>query len=167
MTPAESRLEPARPADLDQLVALDARTFARSDRFRRREWAALLGESLAEGPARILVVRLALTNAVVGAIVVAPNRITADVNIVSLSVDISYRRTGLATRLLREALSSMPAEVRTVSLEVRDDNTGARLLYEKLGFQVVGRFRRYYPDGATALEYAAPLALILERARLR
>ena len=36
-------------------------------------------------------------------------------------------------------------------------------LYEKLGFQVARRFRRYYPDGATALQYRAPLAVILER----
>ena len=157
----ELRVEPARPADVDQLVALDARTFSRSDRYRHGEWVALLGESLADGPARILVARFAA--AVVGAIVVAPDLIAEDVKIVSLSVDIAYRRTGLATRLVRDALTHMPGQVTTVSLEVRVDNDGARALYEKLGFQLARRVRRYYPDGAPALEYRAPLAVILDR----
>jgi ribosomal protein S18 acetylase RimI-like enzyme len=157
----ELRPEPARLADLDQLVALDARTFSPTDRYRRREWATLLSDSLAGGPSRILVARA--PEGVVGAVIVAPDLEAQEVNISSLAVDIAYRRTGLATRLLRDALAHMPAQVGTVSLEVREDNAGARALYEHLGFQVARRIRRYYADGAAALEYRAPLAVVLER----
>src|SRR5207253_5162824 len=137
--------EPARLADLDQLVALDARSFSQADRYRRREWAALLSDSLAGGPTRILVARA--TGCVVGAVVVVPDLEAEEVNIVSLAVDPAYRRTRLATRLLRDALAQMPAQVRTVSLEVRADNAGARALYEHLGLQLARRIRSYYADG--------------------
>ena len=100
---------------------------------------------------------------VVGAAVVVPDLEAEEVNIVSLAVDPTYRRTGLATRLLRDALADLPAQVSTVSLEVREDNTIARALYEHLGFQVARRVRRYYADGAAALEYRAPLAVVLAR----
>src|SRR6266568_6551673 len=53
----ELRSEPARLADLYQLVALDARSFSPTDRYRRREWAALLRDSLEGGPTRMLVAR--------------------------------------------------------------------------------------------------------------
>src|SRR5712691_7596302 len=155
----ELRSEPARLADLDQLVALDARSFSAADRYRRREWATLLRDSLAGGPTRILVARA--PEGVVGAVVVVPDLEAEEVNIVSLAVDPSYRRTGLATRLLRDALAHLHVQVATVSLEVREDNTGARALYKHLGFQVARRLRRYYADGATALEYHAPLAEVL------
>ena len=161
MTLGDLRVEPARPADLDQLVALDARSFSRADRYRRPEWAALLGDSLADGPSRILVARLA--DAVVGAVVVEPDLESGDVNLVSLAVDASYRRTGLATRLLRDALAPLAAQVRTVTLEVRTDNNAARSLYEQLGFQLARRIRRYYADGAPALQYRAPLSVVLAR----
>jgi ribosomal-protein-alanine N-acetyltransferase len=161
MTTRDVRLESAWERDLDQLVALDARSFSQADRYGRHEWATLLSESLSDGPARILVARLA--EAVVGAVVVVPDLEAEDVNIVSVAVDMPYRRTGLATRLLRDALAPLPNQVRTVSLQVRADNTGARAMYEQLGFQVVRRIRRYYADGAAALEYRAPLAVVLAR----
>jgi [ribosomal protein S18]-alanine N-acetyltransferase len=157
----ELRSEPARLADLDQLIALDARSFSATDRYRRREWATLLRDSLAGSPTRILVARA--PEGVVGAVVIVPELEIEEVNIVSLAVDPSYRRTGLATSLLRDALTQLPAQVRTVSLEVREDNTAARALYEHLGFEKTRRLRRYYADGAAALEYRAPLPEVLAR----
>ena len=57
----------------------------------------------------------------------------------------------------------MEAEIPTVRLQVRTDNSGTRSLYEKLGFQMIRRIQGYYADGATALEYCAPLAVVLRR----
>jgi ribosomal protein S18 acetylase RimI-like enzyme len=155
------QIEPARQADLDQLTALDARTFSRFDRFPRGDWAALLAESLAGGPARILVARHA--EHATGAVVVLPDLGAKEVTIVSLAVDGPYRRTGLATRLLCDVLSTVAEQIENVILEVRVENSAARTLYEKLGFQITRTIRGYYGDGGTALEYSAPLALVLTR----
>ena len=160
MKNAELRIQPAQNTDLDQLVALDARAFSQSDRYRRREWAALLYESLRGGPSRIVVASVAA--ALIGAVVVAADVDLGDSNIVSLAVDSQYRRRGLARQLLSRALMDQPQEIRTVSLEVREENSGARALYERLGFQVTRRMRKYYPDGATALRYRAPLQDVVE-----
>ena len=43
-------------------------------------------------------------------------------------------------------------------LEVREDNSRAIDLYEKNGYQPIGRKPAYYADGADALRYEKPLA---------
>src|SRR5262249_48030578 len=137
---------PAQDSDLDQLVALDARSFSRIDRYRRREWAGLLNESLSRGPSRIVVARSG--GQIIGAVVVAPDVERMHIRITSLAVEPRHRRTGVARRLICAALAEQSAALRTASLEVREANTGARALYEKLGFRVSRRLRRYYGDGA-------------------
>jgi ribosomal-protein-alanine N-acetyltransferase len=156
----EVSIEPARKSDLDQLVALDARSFSRVDRYRRREWAGILNESLATGPARILVARS--DGRLIGAVVVVPDVESLCTSIMSIAVELRYRRSGVARRLIYAALAQVPVPVRTVSLEVRIENTGARALYERLGFRVSRHMRHYYADGAAALEYRAPIQSVLE-----
>ena len=159
MKEIELVLEAARRSDLDQLVALDARAFSRIDRYFRREWSDLLDESLAIGPARINVARSG--RRLVGVVVVATDAEARDVTIVSLAVDQRWRRQGVASRLLRTALAQVPEEICTAVLEVRPDNGGARALYDSLGFRVTRRLRHYYADGTAALEYRAPLSVVL------
>jgi ribosomal-protein-alanine N-acetyltransferase len=151
---------PARESDLDQLVALDARSFSQADRYRRREWAGLLTESLGGGPAGILVARS--VGHVIGAVVVVPDLESMHTSILSIGVELRYRRRGVARRLLCAAFAQQSARIRTASLEVRERNAGARALYERLGFRVSRRMRRYYADGAAALEYRAPIETILD-----
>ena len=57
----------------------------------------------------------------------------------------AFRRGGVATALLRRVLGdgSKLGAVRA-TLEVRRSNDTARLLYERLGFSVVGVRRGYY-----------------------
>jgi ribosomal-protein-alanine acetyltransferase len=57
------------------------------------------------------------------------------------------RRTGLGMRLLEELLTQV-RETRgeSVFLEVRESNTPARKLYEKLGFQQTSRRKSYYSN---------------------
>ena len=153
----------ARDADLDHLVALDARSFSPADRYRRREWAGILNESLANGPSRLVVARAA--GRVIGAVLVVPDVESMHVSIHSIAVDPRYRRIGLARRLLCAALAPLAdqsPQIRTVSLEVRVANTAARALYEQLGFRVSRQMRKYYADGAAALEYRAPLPNVLD-----
>jgi ribosomal-protein-alanine N-acetyltransferase len=80
-------------------------------------------------------------------------RITApdEVEVLNIAVSPENRRQGVAVALL-ESLGS--AEI---FLEVRESNIGARALYEKLGFHVVGRREAYYDDPVeTALVMRRP-----------
>ncbi len=69
-----------------------------------------------------------------------------------VGVDPAHRRSGLARRLLSGMIASEHrAGAGEVHLELAASNDPARALYEGLGFVVVGRRARYYPDGDDAL----------------
>lgn len=80
-------------------------------------------------------------------------RVAADeAEILTLAVLPASRRAGLAGMLLRAAWSRAAAAGETrILLEVAEDNTAARALYAKIGFEQVGRRRGYYGAGADAL----------------
>ncbi|MEP7362559.1 MAG: GNAT family N-acetyltransferase, partial [Acidobacteriota bacterium] len=63
--------------------------------------------------------------------------------ILNLAVAPTWRRQGIAARLLEHIARASPGQW---FLEVRESNTPARLLYAKLGFHPVGRRPRYYKD---------------------
>src|SRR5882672_10688950 len=72
-------------------------------------------------------------------------RVLDELHINNLAVKPEFRRTGVATALLRHVLregGSMGAQRAT--LEVRRSNDPARLLYERFGFSVAGVRRAYY-----------------------
>jgi ribosomal-protein-alanine N-acetyltransferase len=57
------------------------------------------------------------------------------------------RRRGLGSRLVGEFLNLARSRgARSVYLEVRESNRGARMLYEKSAFVETGRRKRYYHD---------------------
>jgi ribosomal-protein-alanine N-acetyltransferase len=69
--------------------------------------------------------------------------------IANLAVAPAARRHGVGAALLDAALSEAGKRgTRQVYLEVRESNVAARALYERWGFSVVGRRKRYYrhPD---------------------
>ena len=105
--------------------------------------------------------------AIVGAVVVVTDVQSLHASILSIAVDLRQRRSGLGRRLLCEALAQQPVQIRTVSLEVRVENAAARALYEQLGFRISRRMRKYYADGASALEYRAPIQSVLEQCQGR
>ena len=64
-----------------------------------------------------------------------------------LAVDVSSRRRGLGSALLRRLLDGASTRgCRRATLEVRPSNAAARELYAKLGFTARGRRRGYYAD---------------------
>ena len=68
-------------------------------------------------------------------------------HITNIAVAEPYRRQGIGeqvTRALLQYLSNLGAAYAT--LEVRESNLPAQALYAKLGFQKVGRRKRYYED---------------------
>jgi [ribosomal protein S18]-alanine N-acetyltransferase len=65
--------------------------------------------------------------------------------ILNLGVAGAHRRRGLGRALVEHVLVALAARgVRTVYLEVRESNAGARRLYDALGFAEVARRPRYY-----------------------
>lgn len=57
------------------------------------------------------------------------------------------RRTGLGSRLLRALLDcAKQTHSEAVFLEVRESNDAAIALYERLGFQAIGRRKSYYSN---------------------
>lgn len=76
----------------------------------------------------------------------------------TLAVAAPAQRRGLGGRLLDALLAEAQRRgARTVGLEVRADNAVALAMYERRGFQVVGRRRGYYqPSGADALVMVRP-----------
>lgn len=69
--------------------------------------------------------------------------------VTTLGVKPAYRRNGIARALLRkcEKELAMPA----IRLSVRASNQPAIQLYEDAGYEVVGRWKKYYTGGEDAL----------------
>lgn len=82
---------------------------------------------------------------IVGMIVVW--KILDDAHIGTIAVHPGFRRYGIAAKMLATALNIfVKMGVRTAMLEVRESNIAAQRLYQKFGFEIVGRRRRYYQD---------------------
>lgn len=70
-----------------------------------------------------------------------------EAHIATLATHPAYRRRGIARELLSHALRSMAEEGAVSSfLEVRESNAAAQELYRRLGYEAVGRRKRYYKD---------------------
>ena len=76
----------------------------------------------------------------------AVSRMAADeAEILSIAIDENQRGRGLSRELLMTHLGHLAGRgVRTIFLEVEENNQPARRLYEWAGFGVVGRRERYY-----------------------
>jgi ribosomal-protein-alanine N-acetyltransferase len=74
------------------------------------------------------------------------SRVAADeAEILSIAIDKGQRGRGLSHNLLLTHLGHLAGHgVRTIFLEVEENNQPARRLYERAGFTVVGRRERYY-----------------------
>lgn len=66
-------------------------------------------------------------------------------DMMNLAVSQSFRRQGIGERLVNCLTEELKEKgVKTLLLEVRISNEPARELYQKLGFEVVGKRPRYY-----------------------
>jgi ribosomal protein S18 acetylase RimI-like enzyme len=76
----------------------------------------------------------------------------------SLATQPEARGRGVGAALLEAAAEAARHRgCRALRLEVRTDNTAAIGLYERAGFQRIGRYECYYQDGADAWRYEKPL----------
>ena len=130
-------IEAATWRDAPRLAELHGASF-------HRGW----GESEFESMMRernTLVHRLRLGRKIIG---FAVSRMVADeAEILSIAIDAAYRGRGLSRDLLLTHLGHLAGHgVRTIFLEVEENNEPARALYERVGFSVVGRRERYYRE---------------------
>lgn len=128
-------VEPAGLRDAPALAQIHGASFHRG--WGESEFDSMLTER------NTLVHRLRMGRKVVG---FAVSRMAADeAEILSIAVAESHRGRGLSHTLLLTHLGHLAGRgVRTVFLEVEENNQPARRLYERAGFAVVGRRERYY-----------------------
>jgi [ribosomal protein S18]-alanine N-acetyltransferase len=73
--------------------------------------------------------------------------IADELHVNTIAVDPRYRRLGLATHLMRHVMIEAARRGATrATLEVRESNEAARILYQSLGFGVTAVRRRYYTN---------------------
>jgi ribosomal-protein-alanine N-acetyltransferase len=76
---------------------------------------------------------------------IGANNVLGEVYIDNIAVFSNFRGLGVATTLLNHLISvSKEEKCDLVTLEVRESNTIARKLYEKLGFKNVGVRKNFY-----------------------
>jgi ribosomal-protein-alanine N-acetyltransferase len=128
-------IEPATIRDAARLAQLHGASFHRG--WGEGEFESMLAER------STLLHRLRLGRKTIG---FAVSRIAADeAEILSIAIEPFYRGRGLSRDLLLTHLGHLAARgVRTIFLEVEENNQPARRLYERSGFSVVGRRERYY-----------------------
>jgi ribosomal-protein-alanine N-acetyltransferase len=128
-------VEPATLADAPRLAQLHGASFHRG--WGEGEFESMLRES------NTLVHRLRLKRKTIG---FAVSRIGADeAELLSIAIDEHCRGQGLSRHLLLTHLGHLAGRgVRTIFLEVEENNRPALSLYKRAGFTVVGRRERYY-----------------------
>jgi [ribosomal protein S18]-alanine N-acetyltransferase len=146
----EPALSEATARDAAAIATLHAASF-------RRGWSEQEVETLLLDR-NVIAHRVVIANKVTGFIM---SRKAADeAEILSVAVNIRQRGRGLARSLLTLHLRRLAGVgTRAVFLEVDEHNQPALRLYDRAGFQEVGRRPNYYPtaDGKTAT------ALVLRR----
>jgi ribosomal-protein-alanine N-acetyltransferase len=142
-------IEPATPRDAPKLAQLHGASFHRG--WDEGEFEQMLAER------NTLVHRLRQGRKTIG---FAVSRMAADeAEILSIAVDPKHRGRGLSRNLLLTHLGHLAGRgVRTVFLEVEENNQPARRLYARAGFAVSGRRERYYREDGEQLN-----ALIMRR----
>ena len=75
-----------------------------------------------------------------------------EADIMNIAVKRDYRRQGIATLLLNHILNICKEKsIKTINLEVNEENFSAISLYQKLGFKECGRRKQYYDNKYDAI----------------
>ncbi len=136
-------IRPMQVEDLEAVLAIDRQSFS-------LPWpeSAYRYELLQNSASLCLVAEMEAmegSRQVVGMVVVWI--IMDEAHIATLAVHPSYRRLGIGTYLLKEALEgSVKRGARHAMLEVRASNVIAQTMYQRFGFKVVFRRPKYYRD---------------------
>jgi ribosomal-protein-alanine N-acetyltransferase len=136
------RVEPMRPADLAQVLAIERESF--KSPWSKASFEAELGKPYGG----LKVIRLKGGDHVGPVLGYICFWLVADeLQITNLAVHPEYRRRSIGWQLLLHAFQlGHAAGARIAVLEVGRSNRAARALYEKLGFMVVHKRPCYYPE---------------------
>ncbi|WP_445145343.1 GNAT family N-acetyltransferase [Dyella sp. Tek66A03] len=156
MTPmpatAAVRVRRAELSDLDDLVALEETSFA-TDRLSRAQYRRHLDSETAQ-----VLVASANHRRFLGTAVVFFRKGTQVARLYSIATSTTARGKGVGSALLDAAEhAAKRRRCHALRLEVRADNDAAVRLYERLGYQRIGHYERYYGDGADAWRYEKKL----------
>jgi len=128
--PATARLRAVRDDDLDAVAAVDEACFPPIWRYPRAMLAASMRPTArmvaAELDRRLVGYQLSMQEG-------------NEAQIIRLAVIPEYRRRGIASQLMADALATFRrGRVRRVALNTQSDNAAAQRLYERFGFQRTG-----------------------------
>lgn len=155
----------ATDADLPGLSALEEASFA-SDRMSPRSFRRLLRQPSAR--LRVAVGARTKASGILGYHLVLMRKNSAVARLYSIAVDRRQRGNGVGERLLADAeKAAAAARRRVLRLEVNERNRTAIALYERRGYQPIGRYAAYYADGGDALRYEKPLGAAAARGKRR
>lgn len=144
---------PGSSDNLDEIVALHGRSF-------ETPWGLkAFGELLGMSGTFLQVAREAPASSIMGFIL---TRIAADeAEIITIAVDPAQRGRGIGAALVTSAAAEAKAfGASSLILEVAEDNAAAIRLYERLGFDVIGRRPAYYErEGGRVAAHIMALAL--------
>ena len=134
----DPRFSEASPRDASAIAALHAASF-------HRGWSDVELEGLLIDP-HVVTHRATLGQKLAGFIM--SRIVKGEAEVLSVAVAPAQRGRGVARQLLEVHLRRLASlGIRTVFLEVGEDNTPARRLYRRMGFGEVGRRKGYYADG--------------------
>jgi len=135
-------IEAARPADLDAIHRIEAASFPAP--WRREFFQA---ELHSDGRFAVVARRAGDVIGYLFAMFVFD-----EMHVNKIAVDERFRRQGVADLLMARCFHfAEKNEVRTISLEVRQSNSGAQEFYRHLDFESSYLRPRYYPDGEAAV----------------
>lgn len=136
----EIKIETATFKLLDKLYAIEEQCFS-EEAFSKRQIAYLLTDYNT-------IALAAKTNNDIAGFIIAQIDIEENTefgHIITLNIPPTYRRKHVATRLLEEIQTMLKQRgIAECRLEVREDNHAAIKLYQKLGYQTIGKLEKYY-----------------------
>ena len=139
----EERIRPCADADLDALLAIES-AWPTAPGWTRKHFEAELASKTA--------VLLVLEQDGEPAGYAGYWRVPPEAQITTVAVHPGRAGRGLGRWLLEALLAAARGEgLRRVTLEVSAGNKPALRLYERTGFQVVGRRAKFYNDGSDAI----------------
>jgi len=125
-------------SDLDEIIAIEKKSFA-------DPWSQRLFRETLLFPHSVNFVLESPGGEVVGYLNLY--LIAQEGHLLNLAIHPAWRRQGLATAMLAHTIQYLrQRQALQLFLEVREKNQSAIRLYRKLGFEVVGKRKKYYAE---------------------
>jgi [ribosomal protein S18]-alanine N-acetyltransferase len=136
----EIKIETASIRLLDKLCEIEQQCFDQ-EAFSKRQISYLLTDYNT-------IALVAKTNSDIAGFIITQIEIENNTlygHIITINVSPSYRRKGIASKMLKETEELLKQKsMGECHLEVREDNAAALKLYQNSGYQKIGRLEKYY-----------------------